>query len=188
MPVPPDDWFVREILVHEPALMAYLRHVRLRGEDVADLRQEVYVRVYEAAARGLPRQPRAFLLATARHLVIDRARRARVVSIEAMGDIESLNVLIDEVSPERWSGGRERLGRLAAAFAALPPRCRAVAWMRRVDDLPQKEVAVRLGISEKSVEKHLARAMRLLAGLVHGMEAGDAPVVRRRGRARHAAG
>ena len=35
--------------------------------------------------------------------------------------------------------------------------------MRRVDDLPQKEVAARLGISQKTVEKHVMKAMKLLA-------------------------
>ncbi|MET0755772.1 MAG: sigma-70 family RNA polymerase sigma factor [Pseudoxanthomonas sp.] len=167
-----DAWFASEILVHEQALSYFLRRCWPHRDELHDLRQEVYVRVYEAAGKALPSTPKAFLFATARHLMADRLRRSRVVSIEAVGDLESLNVLIEEVTPERWSSGRQTLKRLAEAFDRLPDRCREVVWLRRVEELPQKEVAMRLGISEKTVEKHVAKGVRLLAGHFYG---GGAP-------------
>ncbi len=168
-----DAWFASEILVHEQALSYFLRRCWPHRDELHDLRQEVYVRVYEAAGKALPTTPKAFLFATARHLMADRVRRSRVVSIEAVGDFESLNVLIEEVTPERWSSGRQTLKRLADAFDRLPDRCREVVWLRRVEELPQKEVAMRLGISEKTVEKHIAKGVRLLAEHFYG---GSAPV------------
>ena len=165
---PLDKWFIEEILVHEEALLRYLRHCWPRREEAHDLRQDIYARVYEAAAKAPPTQPKAFLFATARHLLADRARRARVVSIEPMGDFEPSHVLIDDVSPERWCGGRQLLHRLADAFDGLPDRCREAVWLRRVEELPQKDVAMRMGISEKTVEKHLAKGMRLLADGLYG--------------------
>jgi RNA polymerase sigma-70 factor (ECF subfamily) len=107
MPAALDAWFASEILIHEEALLHYLRRAWPRQDEVHDLRQEVYVRVYEAAGKQRPLQPRAFLFSTARHLLIDRVRRGRVVSIEPVGDFEPLNVLMDEVSPERWCAGRQ---------------------------------------------------------------------------------
>lgn len=169
MPTEFDDWFVREILVHERALALFLQRSWPHRDELHDLRQEVYARVYEAASRGRPTAPKAFLFATARHLMTDRLRRSRVVSIEPVGDFESSNVyLIDEVSPERWMGTRQALARLAEALDRLPDRCREVVWLRRVEELPQKGVAERLGISEKTVEKHLAKGMRLLADCLYG--------------------
>ena len=135
---------------------------------IHDLRQEVYARVYEAAAKALPTQPKSFLFASARHLMTDRLRRNKVVSIEPMGDFEPSHVLVDDVTPERWCGGRQGLLRLSEAFDRLPDRCREVVWLRRVEDLSQKEVAMRLGISEKTVEKHIAKGMRLLADHFYG--------------------
>ncbi|RZA17847.1 MAG: sigma-70 family RNA polymerase sigma factor [Lysobacteraceae bacterium] len=166
-----DQWFIQTILVHEEALLRYLRHNWSHRDEVHDLRQEVYARVYEAAGKALPTQPKAFLFASARHLLADRARRARVVSIEPMGDFEPSHVLVDDVSPERWCGGRQALKRLSDAFDRLPDRCREVVWLRRVEELSQKEVALRLGISEKTVEKHIAKGMRLLAGHLFGGDA-----------------
>lgn len=163
-----DRWFAEEILVHEEALLRYLLRCWPRREEAHDLRQDIYARVYEAAGKALPLQPKAFLFATARHLLADRARRARVVSIEPMGDFEPSHVLVDDVSPERWCGGRQLLHRLADAFDGLPDRCREAVWLRRVEELPQKDVALRMGISEKTVEKHLAKGMRLLADRLYG--------------------
>ncbi len=171
MPTALDDWFVREVLVHEAALAGYLRRCWPWSDELHDLRQEVYVRVYEAAGKALPTMPKSFLFATARHLMTDRQRRARVVRIEPVGDPDAWNVLVDECSPERWCGGRQVLARLARALDRLPDRCREVVWLRRVEELSQKEVAVRMGISEKTVEKHLAKGMRLLAGHFHDGDA-----------------
>jgi len=169
MPTELDDWFAREVLVHERALMQYLQRCWPRRDELPDLRQEVYVRVYEAAMRSRPTAPKAFVFATARHLMTDRLRRGRVVSIEPVGDFESPNVyLIDEVSPERWLGTRQALRRLAEALDALPDRCREVVWLRRVEELSQKDVAQRLGISGRTVEKHLAKGMRLIADHLYG--------------------
>ena len=65
MPTEFDDWFVREVLVHERALALFLQRSWPHRDEWHDLRQEVYARVYEAAARARPDTPKAFLFATA---------------------------------------------------------------------------------------------------------------------------
>jgi len=161
-------WFVREILVHEASLLRYLRRSWFRPEEIHDLRQEIYVRVYEAAAKSLPASPKSFMFTIARHLMTDRLRRARVVSIDVVGDIDALNVLVDELSPETRLNGRQELHRLGEAFDRLPERCREVVWLRRVEELSQKQVAARMGISEKTVEKQVAKGSRLIADHFYG--------------------
>jgi len=163
-----ESWFAREILAHEASLVRYLRRLWPNAEEIHDLRQEVYIRVYEAASRARPHSPKSFLFTTARHLLADRIRRERVVSIEARGDLEALDVLIDEVSPEKHVTARDEMSRLARVFERLPPRCREVLWLRRVEELPQKEVAERLRIAEGMVEKHLAKAMQRFAEAMFG--------------------
>ena len=163
-----NNWFAREILAHEGALMRYLRRCWFRREEVHDLRQEIYVRVYEAAAKARPAQPKSFMFTTARHLMTDRLRRSRVVSIDAVGDLDALNVLIDELSPEHRMSARQELRHLASAFDRLPDRCREVVWLRRVEELSQKQVAARMGISEKTVEKQIAKGSRLIAEYFYG--------------------
>src|SRR3546814_18975216 len=140
-----DDWFAREILVHEGALESFLRRAWPNRDEIHDLRQEAYVRVYEAAARSRPTTPRAFLFTTARHLVTDRLRRGRVVSIDPVGEPAALNVVFDAASPARRLAAHQNLHTLGAAFARVPPRCRRVDVVGRGDDLPQRERGSRPG-------------------------------------------
>jgi RNA polymerase sigma factor (sigma-70 family) len=168
MEEPLDAWFKREILAHEAMLLRYLARVWPRKHEVQDLRQETYARVYEAAMTSRPVSPRAFLFTTAHHLMTDRVRHERVVSIEAVGDMEALNVLHDEISAEQLVSARQELKRLAAAMDRLPPRCREVMWLRRVQGLSQKETAERLGVSVKAIEQQVSKGGRLLAEYMLG--------------------
>jgi RNA polymerase sigma-70 factor (ECF subfamily) len=158
-----DNWFKREILSHEDALVRYLSRMWSSRQEVHDLRQDTYVRVYEAAQKSRPLAPKSFLFATARHLMTDCIRRKRIVSIDAVGDLDALNVMIDEISPEERTSAYQELRCLAEAIDQLAPKCREVVWMRRVEDLSQKEVAERLGIAQKTVEKHVMKGMKFLA-------------------------
>lgn len=167
-----NTWFAREILTHEAALVRYLNRFWPNRDEVHDLRQEIYMRVYEAARKGPLHSPKSFLFSTARHLMADRIRRSRVVSMEAIGDLESLNVMVEEASPEQRLQARQELMLLARAFSALPPKCREVVWLRRVDELSQKEVANRLNITEKTVESHIMKGTRLLADALFGKKQG----------------
>src|SRR5262245_53442677 len=99
------NWFAREILAHEAALTRFIGQAWIARNEVQDLRQEVYVKVLEAAERQRPAAPRSFLFITARNLLIDRARRRRVIPIDFVQDFEPLNVLVDDVSPERAMSG-----------------------------------------------------------------------------------
>lgn len=157
-----DLWFVTEILCHEASLTRYLRRAWRNQAELSDLRQETYIRVYQSAVEALPAAPRAFLFTTARNLIFDRLRHERIVSIDYTQDFDFLNVLTDEVSPERRLSAREELTRLSAALDELSDACRAVIWLRRVEGLSQKEAAERLGMPEGTVESHLCRGMRAL--------------------------
>lgn len=180
-----DIWFAREVLLHVDALMRFLHRNWRDHDEVPDLRQEIYVRIYKSAARRRPDSPKSFLFTTARNLLADRARRQRIVSITAVGDMERLNVLKDELAPERHLAGRQALERLARALDSLPDRCREVVWLRRVKDLPQKEIARRLGISEKTVEKHIAKGVRRMTDHFYGDAGSSDPLPSADGAIRH---
>ena len=171
-----DEWFESEILPYEGSLTRYLKRAWANAAEVADLRQEIYVRVYESAARERPVSPRAFLIATARHLIVDRVRRERIVSIDFTQDLDSKNVLIDSVSPEQRLNARQELRQLADALDLLSEDCRAVVWLRRVEGLSQREVAARLGMQEGTVASHLCRGLKVLTKVVlRGAVEGGAP-------------
>lgn len=167
-----DQWFAEEVLPLEGALTAYLRRVWNNPSDVDDLRQEVYVRVYEAGLQTRPETISHFVFRVARNLVFDKLRHQRVVTIDLVADLGELNVLSDEVPADRVLSGRQELARLERAMATLPARCREVFVMRKVEGLSQRETATRLGVSQSTVEKQVIKAMRILAGLFFGASPG----------------
>ena len=162
------QWFTREILVHERALLRFLARVWPDRAEIDDLCHDTYIRVYESAAKALPTHPRGFLFATARHLMADRVRRGKIVSIEMKADLESLNVLVDDISPEQRLDARQDLWRLTQAFGSLPQTCREVMWLIKVEELTQREIAERLNLTPKAVEKRIARGIRLLGEAYFG--------------------
>lgn len=171
-----ERWFCREILLHEASLTRYLARVWPNRDEVADLRQEIYTKVFDASLRRLPAMPKAYLFASARHVMADRVRRSRISFIGMRADLDAMNVLIEEISPERRVSALQELSRLACAFDRLPAQCRAVMWLRKVEQLPQKDVAARMGVHEKAIEKQVARGMRLLANeLLNGQFDADLP-------------
>jgi RNA polymerase sigma factor (sigma-70 family) len=163
-----DHWFATEVLPHEGLLRRYLLRVWRNPSEVSDLIQEVYVRVYERARDQRPQQPKAFLFATARNLMTDNLRRNRVVSIDTVQEVDAIDALVDEMSPERHLSARQDLGRLAQAFDSLSEKCRDVIWFRRVEGLSQRETADCMGLKEEAIESQLARGIRTLARAVFG--------------------
>src|SRR5580692_6812203 len=76
-------WFIREVLPLEAELMQFLRQNWRHENDIADIRQDIYVRVYETACDEIPASVRGLVFTAARNLIIDRVRRSRIVPIEA---------------------------------------------------------------------------------------------------------
>jgi RNA polymerase sigma factor (sigma-70 family) len=163
-----DQWFVNEVLPYEGVLMRYLARSWHNESELTDLRQEIYVRVYESARDNLPTHPKAVLFASARNLIIDRVRRQRVVSIESLEQFHHCDEFVDEISPERVLSARQEFSLLSQAFNSLSEKCKTVIWLRRVEGLSQRDTAKRLGLNEGAVESQLARGLRALAHAVMG--------------------
>jgi RNA polymerase sigma-70 factor (ECF subfamily) len=95
-------------------------------------------------------------------IALNLARHARVVPMVSVGDFEELGLVSPEPSPERAVNSQEELRELESSLQELPPLCRTAFLLRRVEGLSQKEVAEKLGISVKTVEKYMARSVRFL--------------------------
>jgi RNA polymerase sigma-70 factor (ECF subfamily) len=98
-----------------------------------------------------------------RNLAIDKARRAKIVSIEHIPDLDALGQADPAPDAHAHLAGRQELARLEAAIRALPAQCRQVVTLRKVFEMSPPQIAERLGISVSTVEKHLNKGMRLVA-------------------------
>ena len=155
-------WFMVHILPHEPALRGWLARRTSLGLVVEDVIQETYAILAARESLADILHPRAYLFQVARSVVTHHVRRSRVVSIQAVDDLDRLGVIDEAPSPEQQAVDRDELRRLAEAIAALPPQTRQAFTLRRVHGLPQREIARRMRLSENTVEKHIARGLKLL--------------------------
>ena len=163
-----DVWFVREILPLESALMEYLQHNWRNQSDIYDLRQEVYIRLYEAALKEIPARPKQFLFAVARNFLINRVRDEQIVPIEAVADLEALEIAADTPTADRALLARDELRQLQAALDRLSPRCREAVVLARIEGLSRNEIAVRMGVAESAVSKYLSTGIRKLVEVFYG--------------------
>ena len=162
-------WLGRHVLPHEPQLRAWLRRRSLGGLEIDDVIQETYARLVAAESVGHIHDAKSYTFQIAGSVVIDHLRRMKVVPISSVPDLDYLEVVSDDPSPERQVIDRDELGRLAHMMARLPGKVRDVFTLRRVHGLSQREVAERLKLSESTVEKHMARGFLIMLELAgHG--------------------
>jgi RNA polymerase sigma factor (sigma-70 family) len=161
-------WFVSTILPLEAQLTLFLRRNWRNQSDISDLVQDVYVRVYEAASKNLPDNPKSFLFNTAHNMLVDRVRRDKIVPIEFAAQLDAFGAAHDEPGPDRSVIARDDLRRLQEALDALPTRTRSVVIMRRVDGLSRADIAKQLGISEVTIKWYLNEGLRALADALYG--------------------
>lgn len=161
-------WFVRYVLPLEAVLKQFLQHNWHNKADVDDLLQEIYVRVCEGARRQIPEPVKPYVFTVARNLLIDLVRRERIIPIDAVSDLDALEVEKDEPGPERNAIARDELRRLQSALDRLPPRSREAIVLKQVEGLSRKEIAQRMGIGEGTVKQYVADGVRSLATIFFG--------------------
>jgi len=153
-------WIATHILPHEPEVRGWLRrHVRTLGvHDIDDLLQEAYARLW-TGEYGHITSGRSYLFAVIRNLLLEQARHARIVPMERLGEIDLLHIPSEEPGPDRRAGARQELERLERIVADLPGRCRRAFELQKFYGLSQREIALEMNVTEKTVEKHLAVAL-----------------------------
>ncbi|HEY5239796.1 MAG TPA: sigma-70 family RNA polymerase sigma factor, partial [Rhizomicrobium sp.] len=157
-----------EVLPLEAVLMQFLHRNWRNESDITDIRQDVYVKICEAAQEHVPDPVRPLLFTIARNLLVDRVRRKHVVPIEAVADLDALGIAVEPLSPDRTVMARDEIRRLQLALDGLPPRCREAVILARLDGLSGREIATRMGVTEQAVSKYLNHGVRQLADMLYG--------------------
>jgi RNA polymerase sigma factor (sigma-70 family) len=155
-------WFTDEVTPHAGALRAYLRDAYPAVRDIDDVVQESLLRVWRAQLVRPVRSAKSFLFQVARHLAVDFIRHERASPIVPVADLAALPVLDERPGAVEAAFTRDDLALLARALHRLPPRCRQIMILRKIDGLPQKEIAARLGLSEFTVQVQIVAGLRRL--------------------------
>ena len=153
------DWFKTTLLPHEAALRGRLRRILPPTQELEDTVAEVLARAYATENWEPVTSGRAYLFTIARNLVIDNARRNKIVSFETIADLEMLQ---SDTGLEGQLHARDALRQVEAIVESLPSQCRRVFILRRVHEKSMGEIAEEMSLSVSTVEKHLAKAIAIV--------------------------
>ncbi|HJR41779.1 MAG TPA: RNA polymerase sigma-70 factor [Gemmatimonadaceae bacterium] len=159
----PDDDAGRFTRLYEERYARLLRfasrYVRDRAE-AEDVVHDAFLRLWSrrrewADAGAID----GYLYLAVRGEAIDRLRRARREQrLEEGAERGAPAVVVDDLMREELAGAIQR------AMDDLPPRARQVLRMRWLEERPNADVARMLGLSVKTVEMHVTRALAALRG------------------------
>jgi RNA polymerase sigma-70 factor (ECF subfamily) len=143
---------------YRPALSRFFARRIADPVEVEDLVQEALLRLVASGCNGqAPDNPQAWLFKVAQNLVADHFRRPRHVGLDPFD-------LMEQAPPERATQEDARQCAdlqylMEEALAELSATCQAVFIMRRFEDCDTAEIARRVGVSRRMVQKYLVQAV-----------------------------
>lgn len=155
-------WVGSNIVPHEADLRARLRRMAVSEDEIGDIVQDTYLKLARLDDISHIRDGRAYFFTAARSVLLDRIRRDRIVRIDSLTEVDALALADECPGPERRVSARLELDRVRQLIEALPDRCREIFHMRRVEALPQREIAARMGVTEEVVEAQAIRGLKLI--------------------------
>ncbi len=139
-------------------LQKYLLWQVKSPETAEELAQETYLRFLKVPEPGRIGDLNAFLFTIAANLARDHLRgRQRGQSREFLpldAELEDAKPSTEEIVASQLLGEK-----LETAIASLPKKTREVFLLYRADELRYRDIAEKLGISERTVEYHVRQAM-----------------------------
>jgi len=156
------DWLARHVFPHEPAIRGWLKHRLALGLEIDDVIHDMYAKLIALPSVAGIENPRRYAFRVAWAIVADHVRHQKVIPMAPMLEDEQLRVASPDPSIEDRLCDRGAVSDLEAVLSALPPLCREAFYLRRVEGLSQRETAEKLGLSEKTIEKYMTRAVRLI--------------------------
>lgn len=149
--------FVRK--EHAP-LCTFLRVRGASAEDAQDLAQDCMERLMRYQAHA-PAELRPLLYRIARNRLIDRGRSPPIDTAMPPTPEDCIEEpACHAAGPLRQAESGQMLVLLRQALFRLPYRCREVYLLNRINGMSYAQIARHCGISAKTVEKHIARALQ----------------------------
>lgn len=148
----------RLFLEDRKALLRYVRRLMGGRHESEDIVQEALLRAYERSAQLI--EPRAFAFTAARNLAADSRRHRRLAKTDSRGDFGDVPVVISGDSPEVDLVAEEERQLLHEGIEQLTPQCRTALRLKVFHHYSYKDIALEMGISPRTVENHIARAVR----------------------------
>lgn len=142
-----------------PALVRYFKRKTGDVAQAEDMAQDVILRALSHMSWENPAQARGYLFRIAINRWRDLRRRSRSHGAVVEWDEDTAKELGSGNPPECVLIHQEELAQVAQVLKGLHPKTRSVVMLIRFEQMKIAAVAEKLGISERAVHRHLAKAM-----------------------------
>ena len=158
-----DDLKSYEVLFHRyyDLFLTFTKRVVREHVAAEDIVQEVFMQLWLGRDRLDEHRSLYNLLFTmTKHRIYDHFRRR--YNLEALRrPLSEFDAVSDEAeSPESGLEAEQLRQTIARTVAAMPPQRRTIFALSRQENLSRQEIARRLGVSVRTVDKHLELALR----------------------------
>jgi RNA polymerase sigma factor (sigma-70 family) len=132
-------------------------------QEAEDIVQDTYLHLLQRGTAATLEHPRPYLYRIAANLAVDLARKTEIRRRYSSEWAEFYYCGGEgPPTPEAAGGAILELQRLHAALAELPQICRQAFLLKRVEGLSHAEIARRFGVSVRTIDRHIARALTRL--------------------------
>ena len=143
----------------EVSLKRFLRRFYSRPEEIDDLAQEAFLRAFNAGQQREIRSPKAYLFRVARNIALRELGKSSRQLTDYLEEAVNSESHLLEPSAEEELIAQQKLKHCCLAIADLPEQCRRVFLLRKIHAYSHREIAQELGISTRTVEKHIAKGV-----------------------------
>lgn len=152
------DWFKAIFNEHYEFIRNYLYYLSGDMDIAEDIAQDVFMKVWEIREKINDETLKPLLFRIGRNLFYNLHKK-KVLDHRF---INSAVMERENDSPEFLLEMKEFDIKLQKAITDLPQHCRSIFLMSRIDELKYHEIAEKLKISVKAVEKQISKALKLL--------------------------
>jgi RNA polymerase sigma factor (sigma-70 family) len=147
---------------HRRSLLWYLTRLIANRADAEEIAQEAFVRLLGVPHLETdPSRARNYLFATATNLARDNYRRRSARAESAHIGLEDLQLTADEPQPDRLIDAERGRRVVDSALRDLQPRPRQAFLLHVQEELTYERIALKLGVSKKTVERDIAFTVAL---------------------------
>lgn len=151
--------FLRE---HRSALLNFLRRRVANEADAQDATQESFTRLLRYADSQPAEAWKPLLYRIATNVAHDQARQHATQAGTGMVPLDSEELVSEDPPADQVIAQEQELAMIHTVIMRLPPKCRQVYLLQRLRGMSYTEIADYCGISRKTVELHMSRALAAL--------------------------